>query len=546
MPIAITPIRGLGGRGIIRDVEPYNLPLDAFSNGNNVRFDDGDVRRSPAFRIIDTELGADPAFIYGVRPASGDDTLLVVEDDGTMYSWSLGTLTDITPAAFTTTTAPTARFTGTYLDQVAFINRQTDVPYALLPGATEAAPLTDYGWDATWRCKALRAYRDSLVAISMSEYGVEIPGRIRISDAVVGAAEPPASWDATDITNQAFSTELPDIRGTLLDGLAMRDDFYIYSTAEVWRITPVGGFALYAIKKVFSDQGILTTGLVTEVNGSHFVVGEDDIYIHDGTTYKSVVDGVNRKFIFNSMRKDQKHRFWLHHDTIRDEVMFAYVSGDPDAGFPETVWPNRAAVFDLENGTWSFQDLPNVSSATTVIYTPGQTWESWGDTWATTGGTWDSSGDGARTTVIMAPRTDTANGIAGDVLYAFDEISEGSQVFAPLDLTVLKPAFVERIGYDLDDIGHPLRDYIRIQRLYPQARVFGDDAPLQFRVGGQLFPQGNDDGPFQVDVPFDPATQHKIDFRKGGRYVSIRVQMNAPADFVFSGFDLQYTVTGRR
>jgi len=546
MSNAIIPIRGLGNRGIIRDQEPFNLPLDAWSNGNNVRFDDGSVKRAPAFRIIEDTLGVAPAFLFGVRPASGLDSLLLAEDDGTMFSWSLGTATNITPLGFSTVTAPTARFTGAYLDQVSFINRQTDVPYALRPGEAITEPLTGYGWGATWRCKALRAYRDSLVAISMQEDGVEIPGRVRISDAVVGAALPPPSWDATDVTNQAFSTELPDIRGTLLDGLTMRDDFYVYSTAEVWRLTPVGGFALYAIKKVFSDQGLLATGLVTEVNGAHFCVGEDDIYMHDGTTYRSIVDGTNRNFIFRSMLKDQKHRFWLHHDTIRDEVIFAYISGDSDAGFPGTAWPNRAAVYDLENGTWTFQDLPNVSGATTVIYTPGRTWDNWNETWQTSGGTWDSAGDGARTTVVMSPRTDTANGITGNVLYAFDEVSEGSQVFAPLDLNVLKPAFVERIGYDLDGLGHFIRDYIRIQRLYPQARVFGEDTSLNFKVGAQLSTQTPDDGELQVSAPFDPRTQYKIDFRRGGRYVSIRVQMDDPADFIYSGMDLQYTVTGRR
>ncbi len=355
-----------------------------------------------------------------------------------------------------------------------------------------------------------------------------------------------ASWDANDQTTLAFSAELPDIKGTLLDGLALRDDFYVYSTAEVWRVSPIGGRLLYQIKKVFSDRGILDIGLVTEVNGTHFVVGENDIYMHDGTSVRSIVDGTNRDAIFNNMQKDQKKRFWLHHDTIRDEVMFAYITDEAEAGFRGTEFPNRYAAYDLENGTWSFGDLPNVPCAATIIYVPGKTWDEWDETWTSTGGTWNSALDQARTAVLMSSRTDTANGIVGDMLYAYDEITDGSLVFAPLDTSVLKPAFVERISYDLDSVGHLLRDYIRIQRLYPQVQVFGEGTSLKFRVGAQLTPQGNDDGPFQADVTFDPRTQYKLDFRKGGRYVSIRVQMDDPADFLFSGFDLQYTVTGRR
>ncbi|MEM6746774.1 MAG: hypothetical protein AAF608_05070 [Pseudomonadota bacterium] len=380
----------------------------------------------------------------------------------------------------------------------------------------------------------------------MEENGVSIPGRIRISDAVDGSAQPPASWDETDLTTLAFSTELPDIKGTLLDGLALRDDFYVYSTAEVWRVSPIGGQILYSIKKVFSDRGILDTGLVAEYNGRHFVVGENDIYVHDGAQERSIVEGRNRDYIFGTMQKDKKRRFWLHLDTIRDELMFAYISDEADAEWRGTEYPNRYAAYDLKNDTWSFGDLPNVPAATTIIYVPGVTWDEWNETWITAGGTWDSAADQARTAVFMPSRPDAAAGIVGNYLYAYDELTEGSLVFAPLDTNVLAPAFVERISYDLDQVGHFLRDYIRIQRLYPQAQVFSENAALDFRVGAQLTPQGPDDGPFQTDVRFDPRTQYKLDFRKGGRYVSIRVQMNDPADFLFSGYDLQYTVTGRR
>lgn len=546
MPNNTIPVRSLGVAGIIRDVEPYNLPLTAFSSGNNVRFQDGAVRRAPAFRVLDDALGVDPNFMLGVRPADGSDFLVLVGDDGSMYRWSLGVVTDITPPSFTPIAVPSSRFTGTFLDQTAYINRPSDVPYALLPGASSAVPLTDYGWGTTWRARALRSFRDSLVALSMEEDGIAIPGRVRISDAVTGQAAPPVSWDANDLTNTAFSTELPDIAGTLLDGLTLRDDFYVYSTAEVWRITPIGGRLPYSIKKVFGDRGILATGLVVEANGSHIVVGENDIYIHDGTSERSIVDGINRDAIFESMRKDQRHRFWLHHDTIREEVMFAYISDEADAAFPGTEYPNRYAVYDLNNGTWSFGDLPNVPMATTIIYFPGTTWDNWDETWDTSGGTWDGSSDQARTVVVMASRADTSGRLRGDYLYGYDWISDGSVVPGPLDTSVVPSAYVERISYDLDEIGHSLRDYIRIQRIYPQAMVFGEGASIQFRVGAQLNPQGPDDGPFQANVVYDPRTQYKIDFRRGGRYFSIRVEVDDPVDFLFSGMDVQYTVTGRR
>ena len=40
------PIRNLGGAGVNTDVDPFNLPQNAFSRANNVRFDEGSIKRS--------------------------------------------------------------------------------------------------------------------------------------------------------------------------------------------------------------------------------------------------------------------------------------------------------------------------------------------------------------------------------------------------------------------------------------------------------------------------------------------------------------------
>lgn len=51
--MSILHLRDLGAYGIIADVDPYNIPINAFSSGLNIRFDDGSVERAPVFRHID-------------------------------------------------------------------------------------------------------------------------------------------------------------------------------------------------------------------------------------------------------------------------------------------------------------------------------------------------------------------------------------------------------------------------------------------------------------------------------------------------------------
>jgi hypothetical protein len=49
----ILHLRDLGSLGVVSDVDPYNIPNNAFSYALNVRFDDGSVERGVVFRDID-------------------------------------------------------------------------------------------------------------------------------------------------------------------------------------------------------------------------------------------------------------------------------------------------------------------------------------------------------------------------------------------------------------------------------------------------------------------------------------------------------------
>ena len=49
------PIRGLGSVGVVTDVDPYNLPINGFTRGKNVRFREGKVSHGPVFRDVAAE-----------------------------------------------------------------------------------------------------------------------------------------------------------------------------------------------------------------------------------------------------------------------------------------------------------------------------------------------------------------------------------------------------------------------------------------------------------------------------------------------------------
>ena len=42
------PIRGLGSVGVVTDIDPYSLPINAYTRAKNVRFNEAKVTRAPS------------------------------------------------------------------------------------------------------------------------------------------------------------------------------------------------------------------------------------------------------------------------------------------------------------------------------------------------------------------------------------------------------------------------------------------------------------------------------------------------------------------
>ena len=124
--MSILPVRDLGSTGVVTDKSAYNIPLNGFSKGFNVRFDEGKVSRGPVFRKIKDSLGFSPRFAYGIVPANGFDTVILVSDDYALHEYTSGTVTNVS-GSITGSTNPRP-YTGTSLAGVTYINRPDRVP----------------------------------------------------------------------------------------------------------------------------------------------------------------------------------------------------------------------------------------------------------------------------------------------------------------------------------------------------------------------------------------------------------------------------------
>ena len=540
MPSTTLPIRNLGTTGVLTDPNPYNLPITGFTSANNIRFDEGKVRRAPVFRTIKDSLGFDPRAAFGIVPDSGFDTVLMVSDDYDIKEYANGTITDRT-GSITGSTDPRP-FTVSSLADVTYINRPDRVPVYRVGSGTNFADLTH--WDSTWRAEALRPFSDFLLGLNITQGLTNFPNRVRFSN-LVSANSIPDSWDETDTTKSAGFNDLVQMQTPIVDGAQLGTNFIIYSSTEAMLMEFVGGVFIFNFRKLFSDEGIINQNCVVEADNKHFVFGVSDIYEHDGVTKKSICDEKTRNFIFKGLNFANANRCFVLHNKTLDEIYFCYQSGDSLVNFPDTARCNRAAVYNIRSGTWSFMDLPNVSAGTTANVDTVSTYAASTAQYDNIGGSYYDQEDSKNRHTVLVGNTDSSNGLTSAKIYGLDLADEGSMAFN-VDTEATKPPFVERIGMDLDEIREPLDGYKVVTRMLPQvATENSTDTNLTIEFGASDIP--NNTPTYSTTATFDISSDYKVDSRASGRYLSYKFSKASSdyADFELSGFDLDVTTTGR-
>ncbi len=370
---------------------------------------------------------------------------------------------------------------------------------------------------------------------------------VKWSDATL-AGQAPGSWDATDITTLAGENTLSQLDSPLIDGVALKESFILYSANQTWSMIFTGNMAdsgqnMFEFKPLFTDAGAISLNCAVEVLGKHFVFGTTDLYVHDGTQRQSISDSRIKEWVFKHLNAKMADRCFVNHMVKYNEVLFAFVSGDADAFFKNPTGCNRGVVYNYVSDTWAIVDLPNVTAASAANVDPTLLWSSTRaqQTWAQIGGTWSDLLDGYEQSVIFAA-TALTGGPASHRLLAYDHMDRGSLSY-PYDVTANAPAFLERVGIDLDESGADLTTVKVVKRILPQVSIYRN-VPLDIQVGSSMSPGAPVVwGPV---VSFNPITQYKVDVIRGGRYLAIRFLIPVPADFEISGFDADIVSGGRR
>ena len=158
----------------------------------------------------------------------------------------------------------------------------------------------------------MRAFKFYLFGFNLTDGSGQFINRVMWSD----SADPgtmPGTWDP-GIDNDAGFVDLASGEGPVIDGLALRDSLMIYRRASTYAADFVGGNQIFTFRKVFANSGILNRNCVTEWEGNHVVLTDDDVLLNDGFNVRSIADKRVRKLIVDTFDANNiGNSFVAHH-----------------------------------------------------------------------------------------------------------------------------------------------------------------------------------------------------------------------------------------
>lgn len=511
--MTIRTFTDLGKIGIIKDVQPQELPTNAWSDGINIRFKDGGVERMKG----ELQVFATPSTIpYWLQPYyQGGKRYWIHAGLNAVYADDGTTRTTITPS-----TAPTGaiddRWTGGVLNGILVANNSKDIPwYWNGTGLMLALP----GWDATWRAASVRPFKNFLVALDMTKGANRFRHMVKWSDAAVPGAVP-ASWDITDKTKLAGELEIAEEPSLLVDQLPLGDMNIVYKENSMYAMRATGGADIFQLQRLPGDVGALARGCMAQTPFGHVVLTHGDVIMHAGQGPQSIINGKMRKWLFQQIDSTNRNRSFVVTNPPAKEVWVCF----PELGKTACT---LAAVWNWEEDTWSIRSLRNVTCGAIGQLDSGITnsWDAQNYAWQDAAQAWNE-----------------------DPLYPAQErmlVGSTAPIINAVEITgtingASYTSLAERTGLAMDS-----PDTVKTVRGLRFRALGAQGTRLQIQVGGQMSMEQPISWSTPVIHTIGTSTYGQIDTFANGRFIGLRVQSLDNQPWRFQSLDWDYVITGR-
>ena len=502
-------LSNLGSLGILADPPAHELPAQALSDGLNLRLRDGCAERiTGETQVFDTPA-VTPYWIglYGTastRYVIHAGVNAVYADDGVSR-------VNITGAA--PTGAVDNRWSGGALGGVLVLNNGVDKPqYWGGTGTLATLP----GWGATWKCAALRPFKNYLVALDVTKGALNYPHMVKWSS----AADPgtmPASWNEADPAVDAGEIDLAETSDPMVDALPLGDSLIIYKGASMYAMTYIGGQYIWQFRRLPGESGMLARGCGCQVPGGHLVLTAGDVVLHNGAGVQSVLNGKMRRWLFNQLDATNYRRAFVVSNPAYNEAWVCF----PSSG---SATCNRALIWNWQDNTLSVRELNAVTYGCSGPYSAAsdQTWAADAGAWSEDATTWSQADTALQTARVLlasaAPR----------LLVADSGTSHAGAAYT---------ARAERVGLAF---GAPER--VKLARSVVPRIDGATGQQVQVQVGGAM----DVEGPYTWSAPVAHTigASYKADAFASGRFLAWRVQSSGSFAWRIRSIDLDVIEQG--
>jgi len=532
--MALIPIDQVGQMGIVKDINAWQLPLNVWTDGNNIRAEHGAIQKTPGYKEVMSSCPVAPYHIINLEV--GTSNYWIIGGLAKIYVHNGSSWTDITRTSGGDYSATAKEgWTSTVLGGVLIMANGFDDPqfWALSSGvpsvSTKMADLSN--WPASTEAYSVRAFRSFLVALNIKKSSVPYTRVVKWStEAAIQTA--PTSWDETSATVDAGEYELADSKGKILDGMPLGDAFMIYKEDSTYSMTYIGTPFIFAFRQLSPTIGALSKNCIAEFSDEqgtkHFIFGNGDMYVNDGRQIKSILPHKMRDYIFGQLNGSEYEKSFVIADYASTEIWACYVTSASDQC-------DKALVYNWVNKTFTERDIPDlgfVGYGTQVDPTSVSSWNAATTTWTSEDKNWNEittssfiSKEGK--TLIMASASDTKlyrNGTG--------HTEDGT------DMT----SFIERTGLSMDAQGQPNHAMVKqVTSVWPK---MSGSSSVNVYVGAQMSTEEavTWEGPYT----FDPDTQSKVPVRVTGKYIGVKFESTGDQTWRLDGYSLDVQNAGIR
>ena len=500
--------------GIVTDTPSGDLPLEVWSDANNVSFKNG---------ICSKSLGIIPVFgdprvgspIIGVQPyLSGSTPYWILGSSSGLFRTAGGFQVSVSRPGAPYNASESNPWVGGVLHDVIIMNNGVDIPQAMAPQVSTFVDLPN--WPANTTAKIVRPFKNYLVALNVTRNSVDFPTMVKWSSPA-DPGQVPFTWDPTNPTNDAGEVSLGDTPGKIVDGIKLRDSFIVYKDDSVYSMRYIGGIFIFSFQKLFNDVGILSKNCAVEFDGNHFVVGHGDVYVHNGVQKRSVIDGAMRDFLYADINAEHYDRAFVVPDHIKTEMWLCYPNSDSPNGYC-----NRVLVWNWSNGKWSKRDLPMVFCGSYGILDPqiNDEWEFDNTSWDTDRSTWGSASYNPSKTTLLFSST------------------SNRKLYSVADTALIddRPftSYLEKTGVSLGDS----RNMKVVSSIIPHISGSG---LCRITIGTSVTQRGPIE--WKPPVNYIIGTDYKADIKAVGRYLSIRFEFPSQGVWSLNGYTVEMAPT---